>query len=579
MRFCNECSLKEIIPTAKGERPADLVLKGGHVFNVFTRSWEEADVAIKGNKIVGVGEYSGEEEIDVSGKYLTPGFIDAHVHLESSMLSPRELVKILLLNGVTTVVADPHEITNVMGTNGIEFFLRETEEMPFSVNVMIPSSVPATTLETSGACLDAFATEAAGRMNSRVLGLAEMMNFPGVLNSDDEVLAKLKAFEDRVIDGHAPGLTGRDLNAYVAGGVMTEHECVTPEEAMEKISRGMYVFLREGSAAHNLVDLLPIVNDVTCSRCCLCTDDRHADDLIMQGSINYLIEIGVTRGVKPEQLITMATLNTSQCYGLARTGAIAPGYMADINIFDNLVNFQPEYVLKSGIVIVKNRRLQWESTTLLGQPELSMHMPELTLDKLRVEAPEDAEGRKIHVIGIEKEQLLTKDLHMTPKIEDGLVVSDVEQDVLKFAVCERHHNTGNVGIGFVHGFSLRKGAIASTVGHDSHNLLLVGTNDADMVLAANRVRAAGGGLAVVADGEVKSLVSLPIAGLMSDRKASVVNSQLKDLHMRASELGIHEDYNAFMTLSFLALPVIPEIRLTDKGIVDVKKFEIIDLFI
>lgn len=572
MKYCRETSLEEQIRIAAGEEPAGLVLKGGHVFNVFTREWEDVDVAISGNKVVGLGSYRGKEEIDVTGKYLTPGFIDAHVHLESSMLAPREMVKILLLNGVTGVVTDPHEIANVMGAEGIRFFLKETEDMPFSVYMMLPSCVPATSMENAGAALSAADMAELKDENDRVLGLGEMMDVPGVLFRTPEAMAKMALFCDRVIDGHAPGLTGQSLNAYITAGVHTDHECVTAEEAREKLRRGMYVLLREGSAAHNLVDLLPVVNEDTCRRCCLCTDDRHADDLISEGSINYLLEIGVTQGCPAELLIPMASLNTAECYGLKDTGAIAPGYFADINVFDSLAGFQPVHVIKKGLPIVRNRQLQWESVSVLEPVASSMNMPEMTPESFAF--PGEA-GRKMHVIGICREQLLTEDLLLEPKVVNGQVVSDTENDILKMAVCERHHNTGNIGLGFVHGFNLKKGAVASTVAHDSHNLIVLGTNDEDMAVAANRLRAVGGGLVIVADGEVRSTVPLPIAGLMSDKEGAAVNAQLKQLHFWAAELGLPEDFNVFMTLSFLALPVIPTLRLTDKGLVDVNRFQLI----
>ncbi len=562
MDFWRASSLEDQIDVAAGRQEADLVLKGGHVFNVFLKNWEDADIAISGSKIVGIGNYTGKHVLDVTGLYLTPGLMDAHVHFESSMLSPREMVKVLLLNGVTGAIADPHEITNVLGEKGFRFMLEETEGIP-------------TDMDTSGARITPENMERLRNLSPRVLGLAEMMNFPGILSKLQGEMDKLKLFYKQKMDGHAPGISGKDLNAYVASGITTEHECVTPAEALEKIKRGMYVFLREGSAAHNLVDLLPVLDKADNRRLCLCTDDRHADDLIEQGSINYLIDIGMSLGYEAEDLIPMATLNVAECYGLQQVGALAPGYQADIVAFKGLRPFQPIHVVKGGALVVKNRRLLWKSKPVLKMPGQSMNMPAVTKEDLRIPAKP---GKRIRVIGISQTQLLTTKLHMEPAIRNGEAVSDTERDILKMAVFERHHNTGNVGLGFVYGFGLKRGAIATTVGHDSHNLSVVGTNDEDMVVAVNRLREIGGGLIIVSEGEVRATVPLAIAGLMSDRDAVVVNSQISQLEFWVKELGIPEEFSTFMILAFLSLPVIPELRLTDRGLVDVVRFEHVDLW-
>ena len=563
MDFWRASSLEDQIDVAAGRQEADLVLKGGHVFNVFLKTWEDADIAISGSKIVGIGNYTGKHILDVTGLYLTPGLMDAHVHFESSMLSPREMVKVLLLNGVTGAIADPHEITNVLGEKGFRFMLEETEGIPFSAYLMVPSCVPATDMDTSGARITPENME-------RLRNL-----FPGILSKLQGEMDKLKLFYKQKMDGHAPGISGKDLNAYVASGITTEHECVTPAEALEKIKRGMYVFLREGSAAHNLVDLLPVLDKADNRRLCLCTDDRHADDLIEQGSINYLIDIGMSLGYEAEDLIPMATLNVAECYGLQQVGALAPGYQADIVAFKGLRPFQPIHVVKGGALVVKNRRLLWKSKPVLKMPGQSMNMPAVTKEDLRIPAKP---GKRIRVIGISQTQLLTTKLHMEPAIRNGETVSDTERDILKMAVFERHHNTGNVGLGFVYGFGLKRGAIATTVGHDSHNLSVVGTNDEDMVVAVNRLREIGGGLIIVSEGEVRATVPLAIAGLMSDRDAVVVNSQISQLEFWVKELGIPEEFSTFMILAFLSLPVIPELRLTDRGLVDVVRFEHVDLW-
>ena len=575
MDFWRATTLEEQIDTAMGRQEADLVLKGGNVFNVFLKTWEVADVAISGSKIVGIGQYKGRQEIDVTGLYLTPGLMDAHVHFESSMLSPREMVKVLLLNGVTGAITDPHEITNVLGEKGLRFMLDETANIPFSAYLMIPSCVPATDMDTSGARITPEDMEHIRKLSPRILGLAEMMNFPGILGKQLNEMNKMKLFYNQKVDGHAPGLSGKELNAYVAAGITTEHECVTPAEAWEKVRRGMYVFMREGSAAHNLVDLLPLLKKPGNRRLCLCTDDRHADDLIEQGSINYLLEIGVAQGYDPEDLIPMATLNIAECYGLKHVGALAPGYVADIAVFENLQSFQPVHVIKGGAQVVRNRKLLWKSDPVLEPPGQSMNMRPATVEDFRIPAKKN---KKLRVIGISQTQLLTSELHLTPTVQNGDAVSDVGRDILKMAVFERHHNTGNVGLGFAFGFGLKKGAIATTVGHDSHNLSVVGTNDEDMAVAVNRLREIGGGLIVVSDGEVRATVPLAIAGLMSDRDAMAVNSQIKQLNFWLKELGVPEEYSTFMILAFTSLPVIPELRLTDRGLVDVVHFEHVDLW-
>ena len=575
MDFWRATTLEEQIDTAMGRQEADLVLKGGNVFNVFLKTWEVADVAISGSKIVGIGQYKGRQEIDVKGLYLTPGLMDAHVHFESSMLSPREMVKVLLLNGVTGAITDPHEITNVLGEKGLRFMQDETANIPFSAYLMIPSCVPATDMDTSGARITPEDMEHIRKLSPRILGLAEMMNFPGILGKQQNEMNKMKLFYNQKVDGHAPGLSGKELNAYVASGITTEHECVTPAEAWEKVRRGMYVFMREGSAAHNLVDLLPLLKKPGNRRLCLCTDDRHADDLIEQGSINYLLEIGVAQGYDPEDLIPMATLNIAECYGLKHVGALAPGYVADIAVFENLQSFQPVHVIKGGVQVVKNRKLLWKSDPVLEPPGQSMNMRPATVEDFRIPAKKN---KKLRVIGISQTQLLTSELHLTPTVQNGEAVSDIGRDILKMAVFERHYNTGNIGLGFAFGFGLKKGAIATTVGHDSHNLSVVGTNDEDMAVAVNRLREIGGGLIVVSDGEVRATVPLAIAGLMSDRDAMAVNSQIKQMNFGLKELGVPEEYSTFMILAFTSLPVIPELRLTDRGLVDVVHFEHVDLW-
>lgn len=566
--------LAAVLAVARGEAPADIVLKGGFVFNSFTGEWETGDVAIAGTTIAGIGIYSGQKEIDVTGKYVTPGLMDAHLHIESTMVAPRELAKILLLNGVTTIFADPHEIANVLGCAGIELMLAETEDMPLDVFFMLPSCVPATDMETGGAVLTAAKLEPLVS-HERVLGLGEMMNYPGTICGADAVLDKLALTGCSLCDGHAPGVSGKALNAYLAAGITSDHEATTADEALEKLRRGAYLMLREASGAHNLLDLLPAVTPLNCRRCCLATDDRHLDELVSEGSINYLIEIGAAHGYAVEQLLQMATLNTAERFRLYDRGALAPGYKADICVFDNLVNFQPQLVIKNGAVIVNKQKLLWQSTPLLSAPANTMRLENVHKQQLQIPA---RPGKKARVIRIVPEQILTEADYMLPEVQASFVVSDTRRDILKLAVWERHGGNGNTGVGLVHGFGLKRGALASTVAHDSHNLIVVGADDRDMLAAAVALQEVGGGLAVVADGEVKALLPLPLAGLMSDQNTEFVQHKLQQLHFWAAELGVPENVNAFNCLSFLALPVIPRLRLSDKGLVDVDQFALVDLW-
>lgn len=566
--------LAAVLAVARGEAPADIVLKGGFVFNSFTGEWETGDVAIAGTTIAGIGIYSGQKEIDVTGKYVTPGLMDAHLHIESTMVAPRELAKILLLNGVTTIFADPHEIANVLGCAGIELMLAETEDMPLDVFFMLPSCVPATDMETGGAVLTAAKLEPLVS-HERVLGLGEMMNYPGTICGADAVLDKLALTGCALCDGHAPGVSGKALNAYLAAGITSDHEATTADEAVEKLRRGAYLMLREASGAHNLLDLLPAVTPLNCRRCCLATDDRHLDELVSEGSINYLIEIGAAHGYAVEQLLQMATLNTAERFRLYDRGALAPGYKADICVFDNLVNFQPQLVIKNGAVIVNKQKLLWQSPPLLSAPANTMRLENVHKQQLQIPAKT---GKKARVIRIVPEQILTEADYMLPEVQAGFVVSDTRRDILKLAVWERHGGNGNTGVGLVHGFGLKRGALASTVAHDSHNLIVVGADDRDMLAAAVALQEVGGGLAVVADGEVKALLPLPLAGLMSDQNTEFVQHKLQQLHFWAAELGVPENVNAFNCLSFLALPVIPRLRLSDKGLVDVDQFALVDLW-
>ncbi len=565
---------QKLLKVARGLERADLVLKGGNVFNSFTGEWETADIAVCGGVIAGIGTYKGAEEYNMAGKYLTPGFLDAHMHIESTMLAPRELARLLLLNGVTGIFADPHEIANVLGTEGLQWMLDETEDMPLDVFFMLPSCVPATNMETSGAVLEAEDLKPFLK-HPRVLGLGEMMNYPGVLFGDKGVFDKLALVRGGLCDGHGPGITGNDLNAYLAAGVTSDHEATTWQEGLEKLRRGCYLMLREASGAHNLLELLQCVTELNSRRCCLATDDRHLDELVTEGSINYMVEIGVTHGYAPEMLLQMATLNTAERFRMYNRGALAPGYIADINVFTNLQDFTPQYVFKNGKKVVQNGKLLWESETYLKPAATGTDIKDLDSSRLKITAEAD---KNLKVIRVVPEQILTETVLEKPLCINGEAVSDTSRDILKLAVFERHHATGNVGLGFVQGLKLKRGAVASTVAHDSHNLIVAGTNDADMLTAAAVLRKEGGGIAVVLDGEVKAILPLPFAGLMSGEKIEGVNRRLKQLRYWTGELGVPEGLNIFMVLSFLALPVIPHLRLTDKGLADVDKFTLTGLW-
>ena len=565
---------QRLLKVARGLERADLVLKGGKVFNSFTGEWETADVAVCGGVIAGIGGYKGAEEYNMAGKFLTPGFLDAHMHIESTMLAPRELARLLLLNGVTAIFADPHEIANVLGTEGLQWMLDETEDMPLDVFFMLPSCVPATNMETSGAVLEAEDLQPF-LSHSRVLGLGEMMNYPGVLAGDEGVYKKLALVRGGICDGHGPCVTGNDLNAYAAAGVTSDHEATTSAEGLEKIRRGSYLMLREASGAHNLLELLECVTPLNSRRCCLATDDRHLDELVTQGSINYMVEIGVTHGYPVEMLLQMATLNTAERFRLYNRGALAPGYLADINIFTNLQDFTPQFVFKNGKKVVQNGKLLWESEPYLKPAATGTDIKDLDSSRLKIAAESD---KKIKVIRVVPEQILTELRTETPLCINGEAVSDTSRDILKLAVFERHHATGNVGLGFVQGLHLKRGAVASTVAHDSHNLIVAGTNDADMLTAAAALRKEGGGIAVAVDGEIKAILPLPFAGLMCSEKIEAVNRKIKQLYYWTGELGVPEGQNIFMALSFLALPVIPHLRLTDKGLTDVDKFTLTSLW-
>lgn len=566
--------MSNIINVARGFEKADLVIKNANIVNVLSEEIHKADIAIKDGIIAGIGEnYSGEKEIDIQGAYVTPSFIDGHVHLESTMMLPSEFAKVALPAGTTTVIIDPHEISNVLGLHGISFMHEAVKNLPLDVYTMLPSCVPATPFETSGFDLNSYDLSLLID-KPWVLGLAEMMNFPGVLNQDNNVMAKLELAKSRgkCIDGHAPYLHGKDLCAYIASGVKSDHECTTPDEAVEKLRLGMYVMVREGTAAKDLDALMPVLKTCNTRKCIFVTDDRHPADL--KEHINGMVRRAVEAGVDPVKAIQIASLNTAEYFGLNNLGAVAPGYKADLLILPDLKSFKPDLVIKNGVVAAENGRLIAE----LPENEAlavrnSVNVRWITPEDFRIEA----KGSKVTALEVIPHQLITKSVVSEVKIEDGNAVSNVDNDTLKICVIERHRATGNIGKGFVKGFNLKCGAIASTVAHDSHNMIVIGTNDADMYAAAVALIKCKGGKVVVKDGEVISELPLPIAGLMSDRDFDYVVNKCEELNKTAHSIGCKIE-DPFMTMGFLSLPVIPELKVTDKGVFDTNKFDFIDIF-
>lgn len=566
--------LAEIIRAARGEKRVDMLIKNARIVNVLSGEIYPANVAIDGGLIVGFGDYQAVHTIDLEGQYLAPGFLDGHMHMESSMIEPTEFSRVVVPKGTTTVIVDPHEIANVRGIEGIKYILRANKVVPLDIYAMIPSCVPATPLETSGAKLTA-EDIVPSFTKDRVLGLGELMDFPGVLSKNPHVLRKMNVEGIMRIDGHAPGLSGKDLYAYVAAGALSDHECTTYEEALEKLRLGMYIMIREGSVTRDLDALLPLVTPVNMRRCIFVTDDREPLDLVNEGHMSFVIKKAIAHGMDPTVAFAMATINTANYFGLKNIGAIAPGYIADLVAIDNFKDFNVTLVLKKGEIAAKNGKPMFTLRSLDATPVLNtVKLPPITSDVFKVEA----KGEYINVIGLIPDQIVTKKLQMKAKIVDGYVEADPEQDVLKMVVIERHNATGNVGRSFVTGFGLKKGAFASTVAHDSHNLIILGANDEDMAVAAKRIQELQGGQVIVIDGEVVAELPLPIAGLMSDLPLEEVYKRLVKFDEITNGLGSKTPH-PFMTLSFLALPVIPELKVTDLGLVDVGQFKIIDIFV
>ena len=565
---------RRLLAAARGDESSDLLLENARLVNVFSAEIYETTIAISGSRIAGLGPgYRAKRSIDLEGRFVAPGFIDAHVHIESSMVPPRAFARMVLPRGVTTVVADPHEIANVRGLEGIRFMLESARKSPLSFFFTAPSCVPASHLETSGARLGA--SDLASLLGEpEIIGLAEVMNFPGVIKGDDEVLAKLEAFDGRVIDGHCPRLTGLSLNAYTAAGIGSDHESTAIAEAREKLHLGMMVFLREGTAARNLRNLVPLITKDNERRLCLCTDDRHCQDLLDEGSIDYLVRVAIAEGVDPMTVFRMASLNASEYFRLHDRGAVAPGRRADLVVFSDLESPSIEMVFKDGALVARDGKLLDE-----GEPDLETGwVAGLNVKWSDLDFAVAARGRRLRVIGCTPGELVTESLTMDATIERGNAVADTGRDLLKMAVIERHHGTGNVGTGFVKGMGLTRGAIAGTVAHDHHNLVVIGADDESMRTAVEAVAEAGGGQAAAEKDRVLARVALPIAGLMSGRPASAVGDDVRSLKRAAKSLG-SPALDPFTTMSFLALEVVPSLKLTDLGLVDVDKFEIVPLFV
>lgn len=566
-------TLRQRIQAASGAKKAELVLKHASIVNVFTCELETADIAIEKGYIVGLGQYDGEREVDLKGKTVCPGFIDGHIHLESSMVSPADFQQAVMPHGTTAVITDPHEIANVAGTAGIEYMMKYAEVLDLDVYFMLPSCVPATGLDEAGAVLEARELRPFYE-RKEVLGLAELMNAFGTIQADEAILDKLADAREngRLADGHAPFLSGRELNAYVTAGVVSDHECSQWEEAREKLSRGQWIMVREGTAARNLNALMPMFQYPYCERGLLVTDDKHPGDLIRLGHIDYIIKRAVEQGADPILAIRMGSYNAARYFGLKDRGAIAPGYRADLAVLSELKTFQVEQVYKDGRLVAEDGEFLGEKPhrpILLPEMEKrvydSFHMPQIRLSDLEVKET----GENQRVICLQDNELLTREMIFPWKEKEGYAPGvDLDRDIIKMAVFERHHETGHMGLGFLHGYGLKKGAVASSIAHDSHNLIVVGTNDADMVLAGNCVRENKGGLAIAVDGKVQKALPLPIGGLMTDAPAEVVEQELQEMKEQLKAMGIPDTIDAFMTLAFVSLPVIPKLRLNTFGVID-----------
>ncbi len=564
-------NLKRLTDVAMGRRSADLLLTNVRIVNVFSGEIERGDIAIADGLIAGIGTgLSARRSVDVKGRYILPGLINGHVHTESSMLDVPQYARAVVPRGTTALVTDLHEIANVCGMDGINYVLERAAALPFDLFLMAPPCVPATHLETSGATIGVKEIRHLLRLK-QCCGLGEMMNYPGVIYGDKTVRAKISAAKGKVIDGHAPGLSGKDLQAYVAAGISSDHESVTLEEAREKLRLGMHIMIREGSSEKNLETLLPLVDDETCRRCMLAVDDRSCADILSGGDIDAVVRKAIRLGLNPVRSIQMATINTAEYFRLERLGAVAPGYWANLIVSSDLAIFAVDAVYYRGQLVGKDRKaLFTDKMTGSNGPRNTMHVKTFSIEELRLKP----RLNPMPVIGVVPGQIVTRKLSEEMRVRDGEVLPDVERDILKLVVVERHHGTGNIGVGLAKGFGLKHGALASSIAHDSHNIVAVGAADADIYAAIKAVERMSGGLAAVAGGKLVARLPLPVAGLLSDQPLDRVAVDLKKVEKVASNIGVTLP-SPFATLSFLALPVIPELRLTDKGQVDVKEFKII----
>jgi len=574
--------LREQVAAATGSKKAELVLKNAQIVNVFTQSVETGDIAIEGGYIVGIGNYEGITEKDLGGAYVCPGFLDGHIHIESSMTSPGEFERAVVPHGTTAVITDPHEIANVAGTAGIRFMMQSAQKLELDVYFMLPSCVPATDLDESGAELLAKDLEPF-YADEKVLGLAEMMNAFGVTHGDKGCFEKLVQARSlkKAIDGHAPALSGKELNAYVTAGIRSDHECSDFEEAKEKFARGQWIMIRQGTAAKNLKGLMGMFEDPYYQRCLLVTDDKHPGDLIRIGHIDAIIREAVSMGADPIRAIRMGTLNAAAYFGLHDMGAVAPGYKADLAVFDDLRTLNVKQVYKGGKLVAEDGKMLHQKEKITDWSDEikervfhSFHRDPITMEELQLK---ETTGTHQRVIDMVAHELITRErIEEWKELPDVAKGVDVSRDIVKLAAIERHKNTGHVGLGFLGKYGLKKGAVATSIGHDSHNLVIAGVTDEDMVLAGNRVIENGGGLAIALDGKVLADLPLPIGGLMADEPVEVVDEKLEHMKKLSMELGISEDIDAFMTLAFISLPVIPKLRLNTYGVVDVEKHQVVE---